>query len=44
MDLQIIINLNDKMRTNSKYPGLKIGSLIEFNNGKGNWEKGYVSF
>ncbi len=35
---QEIINLNDKARTNSKYPGLKVGSLNEANNNAGNWE------
>ncbi|MFV0365160.1 MAG: hypothetical protein ACK5JS_01485 [Mangrovibacterium sp.] len=35
---QEIINLNDKSRTNGKYPGLKVGSLQEANNNAGNWE------
>ncbi|MFV0289629.1 MAG: hypothetical protein ACK5IJ_01825 [Mangrovibacterium sp.] len=35
---QEIINLNDKTRTNGKYPGLKVGSLTEANNNAGNWE------
>lgn len=35
---QEIINLNDKARTNEKYPGLKVGSLTEANNNAGNWE------
>ncbi|MFV0522633.1 MAG: hypothetical protein ACK5MI_09465 [Mangrovibacterium sp.] len=35
---QEIINLNDKARTNGKYPGLKVGSLDEANNNAGNWE------
>lgn len=34
LDKQMIINLNDGM----EYPGLKVGSLIEANNGAGNWE------
>lgn len=38
LDELSIINLNDDARTNEKYPGLKIGSLIEFNRGRGNWE------
>jgi hypothetical protein len=38
LDMQIIINLNDEARTNEKYPGLKVGSLFEFNRGRGNWE------
>ncbi len=35
---QEIINLNDKARTNKRYPGLKVGSLEEANNNAGNWE------
>jgi len=38
LDEQLIINLNDQRRTNDKYPGLKVGSLIETNNNAGNWE------
>ncbi len=35
---QLIINLNDRSRTNEKYPGLRVGSLIETVNNSGNWE------
>ncbi|MGQ8338297.1 hypothetical protein ACUNWD_17215 [Sunxiuqinia sp. A32] len=38
LDRQLVINLNDSKRTNSKYPGLKVGSLEEANNNAGNWE------
>lgn len=35
---QLIINLNDTRRTNEKYPGLRVGSVIETVNNAGNWE------
>lgn len=35
---QLIINLNDQKRTNEKYPGLRVGSLVETVNNAGNWE------
>lgn len=35
---QEIINLNEKNRKNQRYPGLKVGSVIEPNNNAGNWE------
>lgn len=38
LDEQLLINLNDKSRTNDKYPGLKVGSLTETINNAGNWE------
>ena len=38
LDRQLIINLNDQRRTNEKYPGLKVGSLVETVNNAGNWE------
>ena len=38
LDRQLIINLNDQRRTNEKYPGLKVGSLLETVNNAGNWE------
>lgn len=38
LDEQLIINLNDQRRTNEKYPGLRVGSLVEANNNAGNWE------
>ncbi len=39
LDRQLILNLNDKAIKNKKYPGLKVGSLVENNNNEGNWEK-----
>ncbi len=38
LDRQLVINLNDQARTNEKYPGLKVGSLVETVNNAGNWE------
>ncbi len=38
LDPQLIINLNDRARTNEKYPGLRVGSLTETVNNAGNWE------
>lgn len=38
LDRQLVINLNDQRRTNEKYPGLKVGSLVETVNNAGNWE------
>jgi len=38
LDEQLIINLNDQRRTQDKYPGLSVGSLVEANNNSGNWE------
>jgi hypothetical protein len=38
LDQQLIINLNDQRRTNDKYPGLRVGSLVETVNNAGNWE------
>lgn len=38
LDRQLVINLNDLRRTQEKYPGLMVGSLLEANNGSGNWE------
>ncbi len=39
MDKQLILNLNDNAIQNSRYPGLKVGSLEENNNNEGNWDK-----
>ncbi len=39
LDRQLVINLNDSRRTNDKYPGLRVGSLVETTNNAGNWEK-----
>lgn len=38
LDRQEIVNMNDEAQTLGRYPGLKVGSLIEFNNNAGNWE------
>lgn len=38
LDRQLVINLNDQRRTNEKYPGLRVGSLVETVNNSGNWE------
>lgn len=38
LDPQEIINMTDEATTNGKYPGLKVGSVVEFNNNAGNWE------
>lgn len=38
LDRQFVINLNEQRRTNEKYPGLKVGSLIKTVNNAGNWE------
>jgi hypothetical protein len=38
LDEKLVINLNDKSRTNEKYPGLMVGSLTETINNAGNWE------
>ncbi|MCT4590916.1 MAG: hypothetical protein N4A71_24035 [Carboxylicivirga sp.] len=38
LELQEIINLNDKTEKLERYPGLKVGSLEAANNNAGNWE------
>ncbi len=38
LNSQLIINLNDRSRTNEKYPGLRVGSVLETVNNAGNWE------
>lgn len=35
---QEIVNLNEQSRKNNRYPGLKVGSVVEPNNNGGNWE------
>lgn len=35
---QLIINLNDRMKTANNYPGVKVGDIVEPNNNAGNWE------
>lgn len=38
LDGQLRFNLIDKAEKQSKYPGLRVGSLEEINNNAGNWE------
>lgn len=38
LDKQSIINLRDIAEKLGKYPGLKVGSVLEINNNAGNWE------
>ncbi len=38
MDPQLRYNLIDKANKQSKFPGLRVGSLEEINNNAGNWE------
>jgi hypothetical protein len=38
LERQLVINLNDQRRVQNRYPGLKVGSLVETNNNAGNWE------
>lgn len=38
LDEQEIINMNAIAFKHEKYPGLKVGSLVEANNNAGNWE------
>lgn len=38
LERQEIINMNDEAEKNEKFPGLKVGSLVELNNNAGNWE------
>ncbi|MBR4267312.1 MAG: hypothetical protein IKQ46_14755 [Bacteroidales bacterium] len=38
LDRQEIINKIDEAETLGRYPGLKVGSLTEYNNNAGNWE------
>jgi hypothetical protein len=38
MNAQLRYNLIDKAAKQSKYPGLRVGSLEEINNNAGNWE------
>ncbi|MDA3878881.1 MAG: hypothetical protein PF436_00700 [Prolixibacteraceae bacterium] len=35
---QEITNLNERRRKNERYPGLKVGSILEPTNNAGNWE------
>ena len=38
MDRQLVINLNDRMKNQDNFPGIKVGDIIEPNNNAGNWE------
>ncbi len=38
LDKQSIVNLRDIAEKTGKYPGLKVGSIVEINNNAGNWE------
>lgn len=38
MDKQLLINLNDKMKNQNNFPGVKVGDVSEPNNNAGNWE------
>ncbi|MCR4561560.1 MAG: hypothetical protein K5685_15945 [Bacteroidales bacterium] len=38
LDRQEIVNMKDEAQTLGRYPGLKVGSLTEYNNNAGNWE------
>ena len=38
LDKQLVYNLKDKAEKMNKYPGLRVGSVVEINNNAGNWE------
>lgn len=38
MDRQLVINLNDVMKNQNNFPGIKVGDVEEPNNNAGNWE------
>jgi hypothetical protein len=38
LEQQEIINLNDRMKNQNNFPGVKVGDLFEPNNNAGNWE------
>jgi len=38
MDNQLVVNLNDRMKNQSNFPGVKVGDIVEPNNNAGNWE------
>lgn len=38
LEQQEIINLNDRMKNQNNFPGVKVGDLVEPNNNAGNWE------
>jgi len=38
LDRQLVVNLNDRMKNQNNFPGVKVGDLNEPNNNAGNWE------
>jgi hypothetical protein len=38
MDQQLVVNLNDRMKNQNNFPGVKVGDVVEPNNNAGNWE------
>ncbi|MDA3953867.1 MAG: hypothetical protein PF485_09485 [Bacteroidales bacterium] len=38
MDEQLVVNLNDRMRNQNNFPGVRVGNVEEPNNNAGNWE------
>lgn len=38
MDKQLVINLNERMKNQNNFPGVKVGDIVEPNNNAGNWE------
>ena len=38
LDMQEIVNLNDKQKNMDRFPGLKVGNIAQPNNNAGNWE------
>lgn len=38
MDRQLVINLNERMKNQNNFPGVKVGDIVETNNNAGNWE------
>lgn len=38
LDKQMVINLNDRMKSQKNFPGVKVGDIAEPNNNAGNWE------
>lgn len=38
LDVQEIVNLNDKQTKMDRFPGLKVGDIVQPNNNAGNWE------
>lgn len=38
LNKQMVINLNDRMKSQKNFPGVKVGDIVEPNNNAGNWE------